>query len=515
MEDGTSLLERLRVGAAVTCFAAAGGLGAWVLAQDEPSIARAAAPAAEVLVAGVEAPKGTDADRLAAELAEEWARQRLTLVVPDEEPLARTRRAFGARLDAERLAARIRQATDTTSAMRRLHARVAGEGGRLRVPLPIEVDERAMFERLADRKDRYDRPPRDARFNPRTGELREHQHGRMLDVHGTLDAIRRGLETGAELVHADVQPRPARRTTEDLEGLDVSHVLGRYETRYANTAESRDRTFNLRVAAAKIDGLVVLPGEVFDFNEAVGERSEANGFRPAPVIAGGELVDGVGGGTCQVAGSLHAAVFFAGLPIVERQPHSRPSTYIYMGLDAVVSYPQLNLRFRNDLDFPVVLGFTVEGGVARAEIRGAETNRMVTFVRRVDEITAYEEREVEDSSLPAGVRVLRQRGVPGFEVTNFRVVRDLDTNQATRESYSDTYPPTTQIWRVGTGGQPPADYSPPEGDTHGEYTADGYLEVTQGQGVRGTRTVRRAGRSGSYGWTERMGFPQPDPSRFE
>jgi hypothetical protein len=263
-----------------------------------------------------------------------------------------------------------------------------------------------------------------------------------------------------------------------------------------------------------VDGLVVMPGETFDFNEAVGERSEANGFRPAPVIAGGELVDGVGGGTCQVAGTLHAAVFFAGLPIVERSPHSRPSTYIFMGLDAVVSYPQLNLRFTNDLSTPIVIGMTVEGGVARAEIRGAEMHRMVSFVRRVDEITPYDERDVDDPSLPRGVRVLKQRGVPGFEITRWRIVRDVQTNQAVRTHSEDVYPPTTQIWRVGTGGPAPAGYVVPEGDTHMEYTADEYLSVIQGAGVDGTQVIRRAGRSGTYGWTARLGFPQPDASRF-
>ncbi|MCZ7683105.1 MAG: VanW family protein [Sandaracinaceae bacterium] len=259
---------------------------------------------------------------------------------------------------------------------------------------------------------------------------------------------------------------------------------------------------------------MVLPGETFDFNDAVGERSEANGFRPAPVIAGGELVDGVGGGTCQVAGTLHAAAFFAGLPIVERSPHSRPSTYVFMGLDAVVSYPQLDLRFTNDLPFPVAIGFTVEGGVARAEIRGARTSRMVSFVRRVDELTAYDEREVQDASLPRGVRVLRQRGVPGFRVTRWRIVRDVATNQAIRTRFEDVYPPTTQIWRVGGGGPRPEGYVPPEGDTHGEYTADEYLSVIQGVGVEGTQIIRRAGRSGLPGWTARLGYPQPDPARF-
>lgn len=505
--------ESLRVACAILCFAASGGLAAWVITQPEPSIARAAAPPVPVQVGDVEVGKGADPEAFARALAERWDEERLVLTIPGEEPIARSRRAFGAHLDVARLTARLRQATDTTSAMRRLHAELRS-GQPLALPLPIAIDESASFELLADLKDRYDRRPADARANPRTGELVPHRHGRTLDVHGTLDAIRRAVERGEGRVSATVARRAAHRTLDDLGGLDLSHVIASYETHYSSAPESRDRTFNLRVAAGKLDGLVVLPGETFDFNEAVGERSEANGFRPAPQIAGGELVDGVGGGTCQIAGTLHAATFFSGLPIVERSPHSRPSTYIYMGLDAVVSYPQLNFRFQNDQPFPVAIGMTVEGGLVRAEIRGARVSRMVTFVRRVDDVVTYEERDTQDASLPRGVRVLVQRGVPGFTATSFRIVRDVATHQAVRTRVQDTYPPTTQIWRVGTGGNAPDGYVAPEGDGHGEYTADGYLELTQGVGVDGTQTVRRAGRTGTFGWTERMGFPQPDPARF-
>ena len=111
------------------------------------------------------------------------------------------------------------------------------------------------------------------------------------------------------------------------------------------------------------------------------------------------------GGTCQIAGTLHAAAFFAGLPILERSPHSRPSTYVWMGLDAVVVYPRLNLRFSNDLPFPIALAMTVEGGVVRAEIRGAEQSRLVSFVRRVEEVTPFRERTENDPALPAGLQL--------------------------------------------------------------------------------------------------------------
>lgn len=502
------MLDRLRVLSALLCFAGAGALAFFGLQQRlDPSVARAAAPPIRVRVGGEVADKGEDPRRFAERLAARWGRETLTLEIPDAAPIQRSRGAFGASVDVDALAATLAQAVDTTSAMRRLY-----EGAALDLELPVRFDDAAMFELLADVKDGFDRRAEDARLDVRSGAVRPHTHGRRLDVHRTLEGIEAALRRGDARVGAAVERIAAHRTAEELESIDVSHVLGYFETRYSTAPDAAERTFNLRVAGSKLDGLVVLPGETFDFNQAVGERSEANGFRPAPVIAGGELVDGVGGGTCQVAGTLHAAAFFAGLPIVERSAHSRPSTYVFMGLDAVVSYPQLNFRFQNDQPFPVAIGFRVEGGLVRAELRGAPTRRMVTLVRRVDEIAPYGERETRDSNLPAGTRVLRQRGVPGFTVTWFRIVRDLETNQAVRTRARDVYPPTQHLWTVGAGGQAPPDFVPPEGDTHGEYTADAYLEVTQGEGVQGTRIVRRAGRSGTPGWTEQMGMPQPPAS---
>src|SRR5690606_26048446 len=100
------------------------------------------------------------------------------------------------------------------------------------------------------------------------------------------------------------------------------HVLSAFETSYDVSMRAEARTYNLRLAASKLDGTVLLPGETFDFNATVGPRDEANGYKVAPVIAQGELVDGIGGGTCQISGTLHGAAFFAGLRMVERYPHT-------------------------------------------------------------------------------------------------------------------------------------------------------------------------------------------------
>ena len=251
-----------------------------------------------------------------------------------------------------------------------------------------------------------------------------------------------------------VLPVAPKRRLADLKDVKLESVLGEFETHYDRSEKARDRTFNLRLAASKLDGHVLLPGETFDFNETVGPRDETNGYKVATVIAEGELVNGIGSGTCQISGTLHGAIFFAGLDIVDRTPHTRPSAYIKMGLDATVVYPTIDFRFRNPFDFPVVLHETVKNGTVRAEVLGPAQSRTVTLIRRITAVQPYEELERPDEKLPRGVRSLGQRGVPGFTVTRYRIVRVGP--HAVRERWIDKYPPTQQVVRVGTGDIPKA-----------------------------------------------------------
>lgn len=447
-------------------------------------------------------PVGPSADpaSVAAEIAEQLAETPVIVSVLGR-PIERPWSELGAQVDRGRLTRWLTAALDPDSPMRE------EADGEIRLRVPTDLDTPAAMAWLVALKRENDRPARDARVDVATGEVHPEQEGHAIDVWATFDAMDRALAAGEDHFEVQVVRTPAHRTADELRGMRIDGLLGEFDTHYNGTEEARDRTHNLRMIATKVDGVVLLPGETFDFNEVVGERSLAAGFKPAPVIAGGELVDGVGGGACQIAGTLHAAAFFAGLGIIERHPHSRPSSYIKLGLDAAVAYPNINFRMRNDRDEPVLIRITVTGGITRAEIRGGDREHLVRFVRRVDDFEAFDEREVEDSSLPTGVRVLSQRGVPGFSLTRFRVLHEVATNQFVRQRSEDAYPPTTQIWRVGTGGARPADYVVPTGDQHSEYRADVYTVVSQGPGVEGTDTVRRAGRTGEAGWTVREGMP--------
>ena len=460
----------------------------------------------------------------AASIGREWAAQKVTVVVSGVTKRELRREDLGARVDGERLAALVAQLRDPHSAIRRAHAEASrgrSPAPPLEVPLPVTVDGARALRALVAIKDDVDRAPTDARLDVGGHKVISDEPGRRMDVHATLARLDSALvsraagSVGFSTIEAVVESVPPSRTAAAIGDIQIGDVIGFFETKYARDLKHEARTFNLRLAASKLDGHVLMPGEVFDFNDVVGPRSEVNGYKVAPVIAQGELVDGIGGGTCQVAGTLHGAAFFAGLDIVERKPHTRPSFYIKMGMDAAVAYPTITLRLRNPFSYPVVVHETVQGGVVRAEILGLKRTRDVTFVRKVADVTPFAEKEVPDPKIPKGERVLAQRGIPGFKITRYRLLRDGAF--AVRERMQDAYPPTTQIWRVGTGEADPKFEA--HDDAHPEYVADDYLAISQGPHIVVPRTglpspepggamveSRVAGRYGTHGWTEREGL---------
>ena len=491
---------------ALALFCAAAGVVGYLFL---PEAQAHASVKPRVLLEGRVLPSDAELSSFALEVSRAYLAQRLTVNVGAWE-FQVTRTALGVRVDLEALQEMLGSARDTRSALLRLHVQEHGDLPLLlRVPARLEGEQAQRW--LLRIKDQVFQRERDARLDLRTRKIIPEQNGLSLDVHGSLDLLTSAILEGAAELEARVIKTSPARTRAALNELDVEAVLGSFESRY-NTLDS-DRSFNLRVAARHVDGIVLLPGDEFDFNRIVGERSEANGFRPAPVIASGELTDGVGGGTCQIAGTLHAAVFFAGLPFLERSTHTRPSSYLKLGLDATVSYPKLNFRFKNDMPHPVAIGVEVSSGRVRVELRGPrEAQREVSFVRRIDKITPYQELMRDDESLPSGVKVLAQRGVPGFEATSFRVVRDPRSELLTRERRHDLYPPTSQIWRIGKGKPAPASYVAPAGDAHSEYRVDEYLILTMGPSTQGIEeTLRREGKSGVPGWTASEGMPQVTP----
>ncbi len=146
-------------------------------------------------------------------------------------------------------------------------------------------------------------------------------------------------------------------TAESLQRLLYRDLLGATTTKYNNSAENR--CSNVRLAASKINDVVLYPGEEFSFNEVVGARTEAAGFLPAPAYAGyDDIQDEIGGGICQVSSALYASALFAFLNITEHRCHIYPPNYIQLGVDATVTIPEgggrtIDFKFVNSKNYPI------------------------------------------------------------------------------------------------------------------------------------------------------------------
>lgn len=422
-----------------------------------------------------------------------------------EREWVKSRAALSPRVDRAHLDSLLTQAFDENSPMRIANAKRVTAPGQapapIKLPIPVEIDLPALAPLLIEMEAFGTRAAAEARFDLESGTVRGGTPGARFNDVFTAERILQGLQTSASVVDASLSAIAPTRGASEIATVQAPDLLTTFETHYNPSKEAQDRAFNLKVAASKIDGYVLMPGEEFDFNKVVGERSEANGFRVATVISAGELVDGVGGGTCQIAGTLHAAVFFAGLPITERSPHTRPSYYIKLGLDAVVAYGSLNLKFTNNRPTPIVIGYKVERGTARVELRGVGTSNAVTFLRKLQTIVSFDVREESNANIPAGTRVLTQRGVPGFVVDRTRIFYNPDGTQR-REGSVDRYPATTEIWQVGTGGANTLTNTLPKADAHPEYTADRVLVARLDPNTREISEERSGGASTMPGWTE-------------
>lgn len=127
--------------------------------------------------------------------------------------------------------------------------------------------------------------------------------------------------------------------------------------------DASGRVQNIELASQKINGMVLLPGETFSFNDTTGDSNDPKaGWQLATVIVGKEFTNGYGGGICQVSSTLYNSVLMAGLQVKERYTHSLPVGYVPEGHDATVSYPELDFRFVNSYDVPVRIGAQIEGG---------------------------------------------------------------------------------------------------------------------------------------------------------
>lgn len=148
-------------------------------------------------------------------------------------------------------------------------------------------------------------------------------------------------------------------------------LLSEFSTKYS--ASNKNRTTNLILAANKINGTVLMPGETFSYNKIVGERTIEAGYKEAPIYVEGRVEDGLGGGICQITTTLYNAVLYANLEVIERSNHQFVPSYANASRDATVVYGAIDFKFKNNRDYPIKITCSVSNGIANFKIFGLKT----------------------------------------------------------------------------------------------------------------------------------------------
>ena len=256
-------------------------------------------------------------------------------------------------------------------------------------------------------------------------------------------------------------------STESLKELLFRDVLGEASS---SVSGSSNRKTNVKLSASVCDGVILLPGEVFSYNNTTGSRTADKGYLPAPSYVGGKSTDEVGGGICQTSSTIYYAALNSNLKIVERHNHMFAVGYVPDGMDATVWYGASDFRFENDTDYPIKIVTSYKNSRLTVQIYGTKTDDLyVKMTNKELSSTPWSTEYKVDPSLPAGTTKTEQTPYRGRVVEAYRNVYDGNGNlvSSTLETKS-TYKMRNQIILV----------SPYDGAKYGLTEADGAIIAT-------------------------------------
>ena len=353
---------------------------------------------------------------------------------------------------------------------------VASPDGSIRIAATLNHD--ALVAQVKSLAREIDQAPRDARFRFDNGALTPmvtSQEGRTLDVNATVKEIEQtfagasaqtrvageaslGVLTPIEALRVNSIPlnvqiqKPAVDMRETA-NMGIKELVSQGVSNFKHSIPGRIQ--NIKTAAASFDGLVVPPGATFSFDKNLIDVVEANGYEDAYVIFGNRTVLGPGGGVCQVSTTAFRAAFWGGYPIVERWAHAYRVGYYEppVGLDATVFAPDVDFKFKNDLDSYLLIEtvFDEKSTTLTFNFYGTKPNRDVKLVG--PEVTNVKPHGPaiynDDPTLPKGTVKQVDFSVDGEDVTIYREIY-LGGELTNRERFFSRYAPWQAVYQRGT-----------------------------------------------------------------
>ena len=276
---------------------------------------------------------------------------------------------------------------------------------------------------------------KNASYDKETGAIVPEEAGADFDV----DEAQRLLDAAApgETVTVPAQVELPAVTAEELEQVLFRDVLGEARTHVGGTSARRS---NVKLSAASINEYVMNSGDVFSYNDVVGQRTAARGYQAAPAYVQGETVDEIGGGICQTSSTLYLACLRSNLEITERYAHRYVPAYITAGMDATVSWGGPDYKFTNNSLYPIKIVTIYENNYLTVRILG--TNVDGTSVKMTNEhlsTTPYETVYEDDPTLAPGTEKVKTTPYTGYKYRTYRNVYDANGKliSSTYEATSD------------------------------------------------------------------------------
>jgi len=282
--------------------------------------------------------------------------------------------------------------------------------------------------------------------------IKVHPHINGVDFAISIEQAKEILKEEKEEYIIPLKITIPEKTIDNLGEEAFPSKLAEFVTRY--DISNKNRSNNLEIASKKIDGTIILPGEIFSYNKIVGERTIAEGYKEAAIYSGGKVIDGIGGGICQLSSTLYNTVIYANLEIVSRTNHRFSTSYVTEGRDATVSWGTIDFQFKNTRTYPIKIVSTVRNGIVRVEIYGIEEEKEyeVQIESDITEVIPYTINYIDDNELEKGTEIVEQQGFNGAKSVTYKVVKYNGILISKTLLSNDTYSPMEKIIRRGTKG---------------------------------------------------------------
>ena len=315
---------------------------------------------------------------------------------------------------------------------------------KIEIPVVQDIPEKINIEKIHDE---IYKEVKDAYYTKDPFTIHPEENGIDFDV----EAAKAMLQEEKPEYEIALKITKPKKTVKDIGTEAFPDLLATFSTNYQ--ASNVSRTTNLKLASNKINGTVILPNEEFSYNKVVGERTISAGYKMAATYSNGQVVDGLGGGICQISSTLYDAVVMANLNVTTRRNHQFVTSYVPAGKDATVVWGAQDFKFVNSRKYPVRIVATVEGGIATVQIWGIkeEVEYNISIETKKVATIEYTTQYVQDASLPVGQQKVIQAGNNGRKVEAYKVTKLNGQVVSTTLLSRDTYNAMKRIVHVGAG----------------------------------------------------------------